>query len=86
MPKQRRPRSPAQVAAFQRMQIANRQRRARVGRQRRSPRRTRTQPQPHARARGYRRTIRLSAPQMRAYRSGRIIRPRMAEWDAPIRW
>ena len=85
----RQKRSPAQQRATLRMLQANRQRRGRAGvgsRQRRSPRRTRAQPQPHARARGHRRAIRVSPQQVRAYRRGERIRPAMAEWDRPIAW
>ena len=53
----RRLRSPAQQAATPRMLAANRQRRARVSRQRRPPRRT----QPQVRARGYQPSSRILA-------------------------
>ena len=81
MPRQRRPRTPAQQRATAKMLAANRQRRARVGRTGRQRR-----PSPSSPRRPRRRTIRLSPQQARAYRSGRIIRPRMAEWDKPVRW
>ena len=84
-----RRRSPAQRAAFARMQAANRARRTGKGKGRTCGAH-RAAPTPVARRTAPRRTgrrvVRISAQQAAAYRRGQIIRPQMAGWDRPVSW
>ena len=83
MPRQRRPRTPAQQRATARMVATNAARRARVSRTGRQRRPSPSSPQPR---RPRRQTIRLSSRQLRMLQRGERVRLGMSQWDAPIRW